>query len=612
MQDKHPQDTLQNSRGTLLIPKGVMINYVEPGIIVSTTKDAYLYAIPPTVSTPPEIEAKHQQYPFPLKLFNSTKTRNSENIKKEAILRRGLIFPNTKLLVSEFEITENGKTNLHSFLLLAACFKPHGKTKNDMPESGKGVKIIDVGFVYKDQTTYNRSNCTEHFQPFSEDIFPTLPTVDDIKQGTHGDCFLLSALISILSKPGGAQFIQSMMLQNENTTTVRLYHNQDKAADGTPKPKYYATQNSTHMLGDGIFASQHIRKWVHMLEKTYAGAGLTDSKKGDQIQVYGSYSTIYGDGGRMSCAYQVLTGQTPTVEKVLSDRNLPWVINKDDFEGLKEKAEAIKGLISLMKGNPNEELLGNLSKAINQGFSDNKFFQILGPETFVNFVECLTESNITYSEDDDSTNPDVQQTQAEAIDAFNNFIRNKFKIRNLQFKDRVSRKFKEYIFFDKPYKNEEVAYQFCGPIGSGLYTKQQLDCYYTLSDIIKENAVSTSTTDKFPGGNPVKGLRSSHAYALIALKEEIINDKKVKFVVLRNPWRHTGRRYNWNAKYFKDIAYEVKEGAAEFALELSDYTKYFDYYTYCKPTFMNEELNDGHQNEETEHSPPLEVRPKSW
>ncbi|MEM7534851.1 MAG: C2 family cysteine protease, partial [Chloroflexota bacterium] len=117
---------------------------------------------------------------------------------------------------------------------------------------------------------------TTHYRGNTGALFPTPPTSDEAKQGLLGDCFLISAVATIVAQ--NATHITNMMIDHGNRVTVRFYENGkpvyivvDKnttefvsTVGGGPAP--YQTAGGTSL--DSPYAQGPL--WIQLLEKAYA------------------------------------------------------------------------------------------------------------------------------------------------------------------------------------------------------------------------------------------------------------------------------------------------------------------------------------------------------
>lgn len=108
-------------------------------------------------------------------------------------------------------------------------------------------------------------------------LFAHRPSIDDVRQGNMGDCFLLAAILAIVEKPGGPEFIEKMMVLDPkaNRVTVRFFVPWDELESTTApiQARRYVTVEYSRIVPyfyDEQVGSQGAA-WVHILEKAYAG-----------------------------------------------------------------------------------------------------------------------------------------------------------------------------------------------------------------------------------------------------------------------------------------------------------------------------------------------------
>jgi hypothetical protein len=106
-----------------------------------------------------------------------------------------------------------------------------------------------------------------------QDLFPHPPMPSDVIQGAIGDCYLISALNSILNCPGGPEAIEKCFLDRSSgglsgDVVMRLYDNHNV-------PNYFALSKS---VVTGLGAQHTI--WVKLFEKGYAALFLGGSYAG--------------------------------------------------------------------------------------------------------------------------------------------------------------------------------------------------------------------------------------------------------------------------------------------------------------------------------------------
>jgi Calpain family cysteine protease len=101
-------------------------------------------------------------------------------------------------------------------------------------------------------------------------LFPQAPSSADLTQGSLGDCYLISALNSIVNCPGGPEAIEGCFLDRSSggasgEVVMRLF-------DNNCVPKYFAISKS---VVTGVGARSTI--WVKLFEKGYAALFLGGS-----------------------------------------------------------------------------------------------------------------------------------------------------------------------------------------------------------------------------------------------------------------------------------------------------------------------------------------------
>lgn len=134
--------------------------------------------------------------------------------------------------------------------------------------------------------------------------------------------------------------------------------------------------------------------------------------------------------------------------------------------------------------------------------------------------------------------------------------------------------------FEKYLMAEGYAHRWDSELGTGIYSDESLAVYAEISNHLtsssQQHAIVASA--KFKASPDSLGLRSQHAYAVMGTTEKQIQGKALKFIIIRNPWGHTGRLYDWTRR--EDIATESStENAATMDIELSDFMRYFYKYT---------------------------------
>ncbi len=137
------------------------------------------------------------------------------------------------------------------------------------------------------------------------------PSIEHIKQGSLGNCYLLATLASIMLKDPG--FPMKMMQDNpDGTVTVKLFDVQQASTPSgfMAREKYVKVKKSVpEQEGKALYAQEHL--WVQMIEKAYAAGGFT----GNLLKTPSSTSEPqYEDigSGNAQHAFRVLLGQDAT------------------------------------------------------------------------------------------------------------------------------------------------------------------------------------------------------------------------------------------------------------------------------------------------------------
>src|SRR3990167_5286146 len=68
----------------------------------------------------------------------------------------------------------------------------------------------------------------ESYKRIKRPLFESPPSIDDVRQGAYGDCFLLAALQAILVTPDGPEIISGMFSDEGDHIVVRLFDDENK------------------------------------------------------------------------------------------------------------------------------------------------------------------------------------------------------------------------------------------------------------------------------------------------------------------------------------------------------------------------------------------------
>lgn len=499
---------------------------------------------------------------------------------------------------------------------------------DDMPETGDGIKITLKGYVLKNQVVLQER---ENFKPVSGDIFPNADLITDIYQNSFGDCFLLASILSILSQPGGKDYIKGMMRQDGDYTIVRLFHPE------TNEPCYIRVKNSDYHR-NGRSAVLHQAPWVHILEKAYTAFAFKKHNQTSYVS-FPAFREMFGNGGSPEFALKILTGRQSNRITIQDPALYPWrkaelmdclpiyfstsavieELSRDELDKLDAylKANANEQFLSeLIKILANDEVMDDLPAAvamlealsgvnpsITQLLSRVIFESTTQPganvlRSFSSYIDkyllMKVGQNSPLSQFFDSVRQFSEVGQGIQTlminDKLDEFFAAEKKIENyddvLKYFQRVV-PFEEYFpkgLFNRfrEYAYEKIRWDL--PFGSGRYSPESLAIYNDIEQKLQDDApqkalVATSKTSFAEGSVP--GLRNRHAYAIVGAYDSKLPDGAVvKVIRLRNPWGHTGREVDWHKKRRGENDYirENKE-KAEFEVELSEFVRYFRDYS---------------------------------
>ncbi len=177
-----------------------------------------------------------------------------------------------------------------------------------------GTKYVDADFAdtsvvlgdskYTGKAKQNMKRLTELNSNILKEINPVgLPEVgvssQDIKQGALGDCYFLSAIATVASKPKLIENIFPAALPDKGIYTVKLYH--EGGFKTIVVDDYFPVDKNESLMfaHPDEWATKKLANsaWVMILEKGYA-------------KLNGNYANI-GEGGYEDVAMGVLTGGIP-------------------------------------------------------------------------------------------------------------------------------------------------------------------------------------------------------------------------------------------------------------------------------------------------------------
>lgn len=422
-------------------------------------------------------------------------------------------------------------------------------------------------------------------------LFPHPPTVDDVRQGGLGDCYLHAALLSIVAR--NPSDIVAMMRDDGATVTVRLFE-VTRGATTTFAPKYARVQKSEVMtvflrrqrgkdvgnvLGGEAYAMGAV--WVKMIEKAYAAAGM--SGLGAALVGPPSFGEIAS--GFTARAMESLLGQEADVSfealqtgvgvnpALLPEgvARLPWSAAERDAHAQAKvatdgKEQAYAGLVS-------HSILGDVAAV--DAWMD-----------FVAKVDIEAAIRTRLSKGTDYRKGEIR------LDDFAE------QFRESGLEERLAQPVLAWLAAKRLYP---------GKRGTGKYTANQLALFARIRTLLKSGGyagVATKAevgrvvggTGHSGGESKTKGIAGGHAYAVLGFSPDKDPSQllpgELAMVRLRNPWGNYGRQYEdrvgdklkvKKAAPTGDSAADIAATEAihrgtpggEFMIELSDLTKRF-------------------------------------
>ncbi|WP_392535543.1 DUF4157 domain-containing protein [Nostoc sp. C117] len=392
------------------------------------------------------------------------------------------------------------------------------------------------------------------FKKTNEPLFPTdqsgkprLPSPDDVRQGNIGDCYLMAAIASIAKTD--PQYILTMFRDYGDTVSVRLYDT-DKSDPLKVKftPRYIKVDKSVAKDVQGKLLYNQGALWVSMLEKAYAAGGFGGTHQITKDQTISpSYKKI--EAGSSADAFEVLLGKAaieiriPTTGGFFKADFMPWSQQERD--------------------------------AYNIAKSTNNYQQLASYNIFKKDVQKIHQWMDWLT----------QKQGLQAIQTLDNKLNGSYQeeIRLEDFELIFKAKGLDAILINDLMNHLQGG--FSGKKGTGNYSKLQLDFYNKINSNILTGKFITVTTNKNIGrkitasghsaGEPIsKGLVGMHEYTITGCKHD--KGSGLRYIKLRNPWGNYGRDYDMNASK-GNKAKENQQAHSEFDLELSDFTKRFNF-----------------------------------
>lgn len=404
-------------------------------------------------------------------------------------------------------------------------------------------------------------------------VFISRPSAADVKQGRLGDCYLLSAMIAVVSQQ--PEHFLYHMLDCGNTVIVKMYR---MSGD-----EIYVKVDKSIVVDKGwnhnkAFADGAL--WVEIYEKAYAAAGFIGS---EEELTGGKRSYGFIDGGKPGVALQHITG------KKSED------IRLDIKAECGTKIENVAGSFSL----------GNLPDELARQFQQDQLNPTVGSVRLavqLTFFELRDEVNDVFSRKTFRGHVILKYDERyikERITAnLKNFIERQIDKNIEQLINIAAQKAAKIL-------NDELLKYIPGSVGQADKSgreieifediKSKLDAHHpvvlsTPDDIAERLADSQGTGIGRAGEKVSGGLAGPHAYAVVDYSpREGTADGPVLALKLRNPWGRTGRGYTLeNDAEPIDITqwggelglFGKKITNGEFWLDMSEVVRYFNLISY--------------------------------
>jgi hypothetical protein len=519
----------------------------------------------------------------------------------------------------------------NSRVMEVATFEEVEEKQENMPESGRKVKLVDQGFVSAASLKRTDQKFSKPYVKHlsEEDIFNSSDLISDVRQNIFGNCFLLSSIIAILNKKNGADYVKSLMRQTDHHTTIVKLYDPFKR-----KFIYYEIKNSYYYESRRNTVN-HLNLWVHILEKAYIFHAIQQirNKEDKSLEFKRSYPSVnlmYGAGGRIAAAFEILTGESVTEFDIVNHAEISWdlknleyckmvylnLIDKHvsmtddrilqlnqlltailDAPGPKEYFYATSFDFSnneqnIVKSSENLRLVFSFLRSVmieQVSEEDKDAFKSWYKLYCMRFeLICKSSPSILKLLDDDKLILELGKFVAELTDEQVN------KLKEIEAMEEVQGQYSCYInrlgefnlpsalmdkFTDCVYKNPHDTYKNSKP-GFGLYSLASHTIYSNISDALGQlgsaNVLACYTKISTDVKNP--GLRPNHAYAITGVKQAPHNPS-VLLISLYNPWGQLGVAYSMNPEKLYIPQEKRGEGSAAFDLELSEFIQNFQMYT---------------------------------